>query len=480
MESVFSKNLNDLSDEFVGAILPDFRLGRRLEMIINRMSQHPDRSFPDLFPTGAELEGAYRFFLNERVNWKDLLEGHRVETVKRCAAFGDVVVAHDTTTFSFLLEDSARQGMGSLSSGSRHTQGFLGHFSFCIGLGSKFSERVPLGVIEVNELTRTGETRPRRNRKIPLTTENESHRWFSQIQKAEESCKFAGKLIHVADREAESYELFDDCLKNKYRFVLRLTEDRNLSEGEFKLFDHLRTASASFQREVHLGNHGIERSLKMAKRHPSREKRLAVVSVAAQELTVKRPSGLGNFVPAALTLNFVRVWEAEPPSGERPVEWLLATTEPIGTPEQINRIIDAYRTRWMIEEYFKALKTGCSIENRQHEKLSTILNILAVCIPVACHLLTLRTLASQSPELPSKNLISPIQMKLLAANFPERADQLRTVQGVLAAIARLGGHLKHSGPPGWLVLARGYRKLLDWEVGAQLYISRPDAICDQR
>ena len=162
------------------------------------------------------------------------------------------------------------------------------------------------------------------------------------------------------------------------------------------------------------------------------------------------------------------------------MEWLLATTEPIATPEQINRVIDTYRTRWMIEEYFKVLKTGCSIENRQHEKLSTILNILAVSIPVACHLLTLRTMASQSPELSSHTFISPIQRNLLAANFPERADQLGTVQGVLAAIARLGGHLKHSGPPGWLVLSRGYRKLLDWEVGAQLYLSRPSAICDQR
>ena len=36
------------------------------------------------------------------------------------------------------------------------------------------------------------------------------------------------------------------------------------------------------------------------------------------------------------------------------------TTEPIDTVEQVLRIVDWYRARWVIEEFFKALKTGCA------------------------------------------------------------------------------------------------------------------------
>jgi len=34
-----------------------------------------------------------------------------------------------------------------------------------------------------------------------------------------------------------------------------------------------------------------------------------------------------------------------------------------------------------------------------------------------------------------------------------------TVDDALLAVAALGGHLKNNGPPGWLVLRRGFEKL---------------------
>jgi hypothetical protein len=35
----------------------------------------------------------------------------------------------------------------------------------------------------------------------------------------------------------------------------------------------------------------------------------------------------------------------------------------------------------------------------------------------------------------------------------------------LLAVARLGGHLRQNGEPGWLVLTRGMQKLRDMEAG---------------
>jgi hypothetical protein len=41
-----------------------------------------------------------------------------------------------------------------------------------------------------------------------------------------------------------------------------------------------------------------------------------------------------------------------------------------------------------------------------------------------------------------------------------------TLADVAYAIARLGGHLKRNGPPGWLTLQRGFEHLLILEEGA--------------
>ncbi len=45
------------------------------------------------------------------------------------------------------------------------------------------------------------------------------------------------------------------------------------------------------------------------------------------------------------------------PTGETPVEWFLLTNLPVDTPDEIAFVVDCYRGRWTIEEYFKALKT---------------------------------------------------------------------------------------------------------------------------
>jgi hypothetical protein len=44
----------------------------------------------------------------------------------------------------------------------------------------------------------------------------------------------------------------------------------------------------------------------------------------------------------------------------------------------------------------------------------------------------------------------------------------------MLAIARLGGHIRNNGAPGWLVLGRGYYQLLTLEIGYRLALQRRD------
>src|SRR5206468_1943875 len=95
----------------------------------------------------------------------------------------------------------------------------------------------------------------------------------------------------------------------------------------------------------------------------------------------------------------------DPPAGEVPVEWILATSEPIETEAQVLAIIDRYRARWPIEEFFKAINTGCAFEARQLESLDALLIALSLMMPIATNMLLLRTLERQAPQTPAEAVL---------------------------------------------------------------------------
>ena len=192
------------------------------------------------------------------------------------------------------------------------------------------------------------------------------------------------------------------------------------------------------------------------------------LSVAARRLTLKCPKKHPSQSKArraatlapTIDVNVVRVWEHSPPAGEQPVEWVLLTTDPIGNVDQVLKIVDRYRARWTIEEYFKALKTGCAYETRQLEDQHSLANALAIFAPIACTLLDLRSEARRAPEAPANLVLSRSQIEVLRALGRMPLPEEPTQRDVLLAVAALGGHIKWNGEPGWLTLARGYADLV--------------------
>ena len=168
---------------------------------------------------------------------------------------------------------------------------------------------------------------------------------------------------------------------------------------------------------------------------------------------------------SSLSFNVVYVVERRPPAGEPPVEWFLLTDLPVANEEQIAFAVDCYRGRWMIEEYFKALKTGCQYEKRQLESAHSLLNAMAVLAPIAWPELQLRHLARDAPERAASTALSSVQLEVLHAVAKRPLPSSPTVKEAMLAIARLGGHLPRNGDPGWLGLGRGMHDLLLLELG---------------
>jgi hypothetical protein len=176
----------------------------------------------------------------------------------------------------------------------------------------------------------------------------------------------------------------------------------------------------------------------------------------------------------SIEVNVVRVWEPEPPLGEIPIEWTLLTSERIHTAQALERIVDIYRTRWTIEEYFKSLKTGCAMEKRQLLDYESLCNTLGIFIPIACRALALRSAAHDAPEQPTQLELDEDEMTIIRLQKPKYLSNEPTAQEVLLAVASMGGHIKWNGAPGWLTIIRGVQKLALLTTGWRLAKFQPD------
>jgi hypothetical protein len=418
----------------------------RLKRIIEKLAARPDKGLPQIMGDESQLEGAYRFFRNEQVDPEALFAAHAGETKLRAAQAGGVVIAHDTTTFLFGGE---RKELSRMSGKAR---GFLGHFAMAIDGATA----MPLGVVHCEAVVRPDDVKHRK-RVGPEDETNEALRWNRAARATNEMLPNA---VHVMDREADSYALLAEMLTRGQNFVVRLSQRQRRAEGG-AIGKLARTAPVVAEREVWLSARSAPPGPAQRQRHPARRARQATLEISAvPRAELLRPQSCGADYSSRIVVNVVRVLEKKPPRGADPVEWLLYTSLPVETPEEILAVVDAYRQRWLIEEFFKALKTGCIYEKRQLETLHGLLLVLALSVPIAWHLLRLRTLVRVDPDAPGASIASPAQIACLRHELGHRALPAKpTARDVLFAIAKLGGHLKNNGDPGWLTLARGMHDL---------------------
>lgn len=159
------------------------------------------------------------------------------------------------------------------------------------------------------------------------------------------------------------------------------------------------------------------------------------------------------------------MFEVDAPDGQGPVDWLLYTTEPLDTKQQLEAVVDYYRCRWQIEELNKALKTGCVVQERRLESLDALTTMLALSLPIAVALLALRALARADASCPAVTVLDEHQIAALRHISHRPLPKNPTVQDALWCIAGLGGHIKNNGQPGWQVLQRGMEKFVIFAAG---------------
>jgi hypothetical protein len=278
------------------------------------------------------------------------------------------------------------------------------------------------------------------------------------------------RLVDVADQGSDTFEFLEHEVHSGRRFVLRAHHARKVSSG------HERSTTTPLQDYTRcwqaIGGRTIDVAAQPRRgRRLTRPARRAHLLISAGALQVHPPHaqhGLHGRDP--LPMWAVRVWEPHPPKNAEAIEWCLLTNEPIDSLADALRVISWYQTRWVIEEFHKAIKTACRVESLQFTDTERLEPMIALLSTVATTLLNLHA-ASQLSDAHTRRATTLIDHDYVAVLSMWRYGKVRnlTIHEFFYALARLGGHQnrRNDKRPGWLILWRGWTTLQAMLEGAQ-------------
>jgi hypothetical protein len=369
------------TEELESIDIGDTRLDERAPEILEALGNSPNASIPAALGGRAELKAAYRFFDNPKITPEKLLKPHFDATVQRCRTQKVVLVAQDTTEIEMSRPQQQVAGAGPLADSSR-----LGAF---LHLSEAFIEEgVPLGAIDAKLWARelpdidapklSRAEKDKKRRLVPIE-KKESFRWlegFRAVQKLAKSCPDT-TFVSLCDSEGDIYDLIaEPRTTDNFHWIIRGYHDRTViddhDETHKTLRDFMLELPVLFTNDITVRRRQQLISNENRPRNKSREARRATVSVRAGTVFIQAPHG-SKHASRSAKINVVFVREEEPPKGEEPIEWILLTTLSISTLDLVRRVIRYYTVRWMIEVFFRTLKSGCRIEERRFETLPRML-----------------------------------------------------------------------------------------------------------
>ena len=463
MEAV-GHDWNRLSQVHFGdADLGDVRRSRRLVKTAELIFKSPVGSLPDKLPKWADLMGAYRLLNAPQVTHQSVIEPHRRWTLEQMRqASGVVLLLHDTTELDYTDHRKVAGQLGQIGNGGG--RGYLCHNTLAVtpdkqvmGLAGQIlrqRRRVPKG------------ESAKQKREHP---DRESRLWADGCEQVGPAP--AGALwVDICDRGSDSFEFVEFEHAHSRHYVIRSAKDRRLDGEDHLGLDRIHRTLHDYARNLPvLGTRQVQLGASTKK---GSKARTATVSLAGGPVTLAMPTQpRGQCTKASLDTWVIHVAEIDPPADASPVHWVLLSNVEAQTLEQVSERVDWYSCRPIIEDYHKGMKSGVGIELPQLESADRLEPVIGLLSVVSAVLLQLRHAARQpqAAHTPATEAVPRLWMLLVASQAYQTPHRELSVQEFFVGVARLGGHLarKNDGPPGWLTLWRGWRKLHLLIEGAQ-------------
>jgi len=431
------------------------------------------------------MVATYRLFENDKVRLENVLQPHIDATRIRIAAQPVVILAQDTSELDLTRPQQQVRGAGPLDGGPRH--GVFLHL-----LHGFTPDGTPLGTLAAQVWARedlplsSKEERAARRKQTPIE-DKESQRWVDMLRQVQAEARLAPqtRFVCVADSESDIFELLAvaQAEPRTAEWIVRAGQNRALQSAE-KTGENAASEEASatllrqrllqqpvlYNNKIHI--RGREPKIGCTKhgREQPRSSRTATVEIRAARVVLQAPWRPARKLPN-LSVNVVHVREIDPPAGESPVEWLLLTSLPIDDEAQVRLVIQYYASRWMIEVFFKTLKSGCRAEQRRFESLGSFLPCLAVYLIVTWRTLLVCRLGRSCPDISCEMIFDPAEWqsvyRIVRDQHPPKTPP--RLAEMVRLVAQLGGYVnrKRDDDPGpqtvWLGLQRMHDMALCWK-----------------
>jgi Transposase DNA-binding/Transposase Tn5 dimerisation domain len=449
--------------QFATAQLGDRRRTARLVALATQIAADPSSHLPKQTPKWSDLKGAYRLVDRPEATFQVIAGPHWQLTVNQ-AETGRFLILDDTTELDFGWKRQVKD-LGPVGDGVG--RGFMIHSGLMVNPQDDWIVGLAGQVLFHRQPVPKGESRTQRRAR-----DRESMVWGQLIELVGPPPEGA-QWVHVMDRGADDFEVH--CRAKRIgadwvgRVKTRHRRVRDQTGQESVLSDVLAQSPVAG---------GYTLALRTRPKQPKRRAQIEVSFAPVSVLVPRQPAeSLKALTPEPISQWAVWARELNPPAGlKEPIDWVLLTSLPVGTLEAAMEVIGYYEKRWLIEEWHKALKTGCQVERRQlktSHRLEALTGLLSV---VAVRLMQLKEMGRREPQRAAVELVPQPYVELVHRARRGRGDAtLWTIRDFFRGVAGLGGFLgrKGDGEPGWITVWRGW-EVLHWMLqGAQFASQTP-------
>lgn len=391
-----------------------------------------------------------RFLRNRSVTASEMSQHAGGLTGQRVAG-REVVAIQDTSELVLGGRRAKAAGYGIVGKGGA-TRGLLLHPVLAVEAGSG----ALLGLVSIQVWNRGPDKLATRRQR--QTSAKESRRWIEGTQQAGEVLAQADAITAVSDRESDFYELFARRPANVEQIV-RACQNRRIEAAPTEGADGLLFGFIDGQAEQ-------DRFMTTIPAAPGRPERRTELALRFAPVMLRRPlHGADPALPETVALTLVDVRETSMPAAGKPVHWRLLTTHSVADPSQARRVIDLYRQRWTIEEFFRTLKTaGFDIEAADIGEPQAMINLVAAATIAAVTIKQLvqardgntNQLLGEAFEPQDRPIFEAVSAKLEGNTERQRNPHPKASLAFAAwVIARLGGWTGYYGKPGPKVMRIG-------------------------
>lgn len=403
--------------EFGTCELGDERLTRRLVKIVTAEAAQPGASHTTAAGGDAhQAKACYRFLRNGRAEMQvpNLLQTHRTQTLRRGKAYPAILVIQDTCELNFSSRFHC-EGLGETK--ANQTTTLTRSLNLHSSLALEAEGGLPLGVLRLHGYA--PESAQGKDPHRPIE-QKESYRWIEAYQDANHIAALlpGTRVINVADREGDFFELFDWRRRQpagaKAHLLVRAQHDRKLAGTDAKLFAALADAPLAATVKITVPRQREHLGTPAAPGRPGLPAREAVVELRYQAVTLAVPETPALRGRPPLPVCAIHLQEKNPPEGATAVHWILLTTLPVASRKQALKCVRWYCRRWRIEEWHRVLKSGCKILEHQHHDAATLLRAIALDAVIAWRIMLLGLLGREVPGLPAELVFDTAECEALA------------------------------------------------------------------